>query len=166
MPPPPPPPAPPATATPAELAQAQALEQQITLQSTVLDQLSDRYNTAHLAAVAAAQRLADAQEKQSKAQIDEAVAKAAIAAVDQNLHQTALDAYLGVRLFPKVSHANPSTEAYQLAIAGVYSGGAIETISGRVHDVHTAERRLNQVEQQVLATTNQASPPSIAATTQ
>jgi cell wall-associated NlpC family hydrolase len=163
VPPPPPPPAPPATATPAELAQAQALEQQITLQSTLLDQLSDRYNTAHLAAVAAAQRLADAKETQAKAQVDEAVAKAAIAAVDQSLHQTALDAYLGIRLLPIVSHANMSTQAYQLAIAGVYSGSALETIAERVHDVHAAERRLKQVEQQVESTTTQAKADATAA---
>jgi cell wall-associated NlpC family hydrolase len=129
--------------------------QQITVQSTVLDQLSDRYDTAHLAALAAAQRLADAQAKQSKAQVDEAVAKAAIEASDHSLHQTALDAYLGVQLLPNVSHANLSTQAYQLAIAGVYSGSAIETISERVRDVHTAERRLSQVEKQVDDATNQ-----------
>lgn len=163
IPPPPPPPAPPPTATPAELAQAAALQQQISLQSTVLDQLSDRYDTAHLAAVAAAQRLADAQEKQSKAEVDEALAKAAISSADQVLHQTALDAYLGVQLLPNVSHADPATEAYQMAIAQVYSGSALETVSDRVHDVHDAERHLKQVEQQVEATTNAAETQATAA---
>jgi cell wall-associated NlpC family hydrolase len=163
IPPPPPPPAPPATATPAELAQAAALEQQISVQSTVLDQLSDRYDTAHLAAVAGAQRLADAQEKQSKAEVDEALAKAAIGSADQSLHQTALNAYLGVQLLPNVSHADPATEAYQTAIAQVYSGSALETIADRVHDVHDAERHLKQVEQQVEATTNAAQTQAAAA---
>ena len=163
IPPPPPPPPLPPSATPAELAQAAALQQQITLQSTVLDQLSDRYNTAHLAATAAAARLADAQDKQAKAKLDEAAAKAAIDAAEQTLRQSALDAYLGVELLPSVSHDNLATQAYQLAIAGVYSGSAIETITQRVRDTHSAERRLDQVEQRVETTTQQAKAESAAA---
>ena len=165
IPPPPPPPAAPATATPADFAQALALEEQINTQSALLDELSDQYDTAHLAALAAAQRLADAQAKQLKAQVDEALAKAAIEAADQTLHQSALDAYLGVQLLPNVSHANLSTRAYQLAIAAVYSGSAIETISDRVHDVRAAERRLSQVQQQVDESTNQAKAEAAAAVT-
>ena len=125
--------------------------------------MSDRYNTAHLAAMAAAARLADAQDKQAKAQLDEAVAKAAIGAAEQTLRQSALDAYLGVELLPNVSHDNLATQAYQLGIAGVYSGSAIETITQRVRDTHTAERRLDQVEQQVETTTQQAKAESAAA---
>jgi cell wall-associated NlpC family hydrolase len=163
IPPPPPPPPLPPSATPAELAQAAALQQQISLQSTVLDQLADRYNTAHLTAMAAGARLADAQDKRAKAQLDEAVAKAAIGAAEQTLRQSALDAYLGVELLPNVSHDNLATQAYQLAIAGVYSGSAIETITQRVRDTHSAERRLDQVEQQVESTTQQAKAESAAA---
>jgi cell wall-associated NlpC family hydrolase len=91
------------------------------------------------------------------------VAKAAIESSNENLHQTALDAYLGVQLLPNVSHANLSTQAYQLAIAGVYSGSAVETISDRVRDAHEAEHRLSQIQQQVDAATDQAKTEAAAA---
>jgi cell wall-associated NlpC family hydrolase len=145
------------------LAQAAALEHQISVQSTLLDQLSDRYNTAHLAAAAAALRLADAQEKQSKAEVDEAVAKAAIGSADLVLRQTALYAYLGVQLLPNVSHADPATAAYQIGIAQVYGGSALQTVAAQVHDVQAAERHLNQIDQQVKATTKAAQVEAAAA---
>jgi cell wall-associated NlpC family hydrolase len=113
-------------------------------------------------ALAAAQRLADAQVQEEAAHAAEALAKTSTTTADQNLRQAALDAYLDV-LLPKVSHADPATTAYEMQIAGVYRGAAVKTAAQRVRDVHNAERHLREVEQQVAAATKQAETEAAAA---
>jgi cell wall-associated NlpC family hydrolase len=56
-----------------------------------------------------------------------------------------------------------ATEAYQLGIARVYSGTAIESAVQRVKDLHTAERNLRDVEGQVNSAAHDALTQATAA---
>jgi cell wall-associated NlpC family hydrolase len=50
---------------------------------------------------------------------------------------------------PNITHVTPSAAAYELGIANVYSGTAVETATQRVRDLHNAEKHLRDIEQQV-----------------
>ncbi len=163
IPPPPPPPPPPPTATPAELAQASALENQIANQSTVLDQLSDRYNKANLDALAASQRVVDAQANEAKAEAGVSSATDAITRANQTLHAAALDSYLDVKVVPTITDATTAAAAYELGIANVYSGAAVQTAAQRVRNLHQAEKHFRDVQQQISQATKAAQAQAAAA---
>jgi cell wall-associated NlpC family hydrolase len=121
----------------------------------MLDQLSDQYNKAIAQAAAASQRLADVEAQGAVAQADQTRLEGQTADAVTALRQAALDAYLS-HILPHLKGGNPSTQAYQLAIAGVYTGSAIETASQRVKDLHEAQRQLRTARQQVANATSQA----------
>jgi cell wall-associated NlpC family hydrolase len=138
-----------AAAPPAQVAQANQLAEQITTQSAILDQLSDQYNKAAEQAMAASQRLAGEQTALAAAQTNVSEAQTRIGSAQQSLHDRALAAYLGHTALPGVHANNVAEAAYQLRIAHVYGGTALESTNQQINDLHGAVHRLQDNQQQV-----------------
>lgn len=147
----------------AKLNQAAALEQQITDQSAALDRLADSYNTARQVELAADAKVADAVGQLAASEADAADAAAAIAASEGALRQTAINGYLDLSLLSNLKSNDPLTTAYQLGIAEVYAGNAVETGSQRVRDLHAAEARLRGLRRMMQDQAKQAEAESATA---
>jgi cell wall-associated NlpC family hydrolase len=138
------------------IAQAAQLADQIAAQSAALDQLSDQYNKAAEQAMAASQRLAGVQTALASAQVNVSDAQTRIVSAQQTLKERALASYLDHKVLPALHTDNVATAAYQLRIAHVYGGSAMETTSQQIKDLHSAVHRLQDNEQQVQASIRQA----------
>jgi len=149
-------------APPDRIALASDLALRIAAQSAQLDQLSDQYNKAQATADAAAQRftdlqsqLADAQASATQAQFDVDDAKAA-------LRKTALSAYLGIRLSPRIKLGDLQS-AYDAGLRAVYGQAAVGTVAGRVKGYHAALQQLQDAQQQIEQDSQQAQAENTAA---
>jgi cell wall-associated NlpC family hydrolase len=151
------------TASPEQVAQASLLEQVIVANSTVLDELSDRYNRAAADAASASQHLVEVQGKLAAANDGLASAQTKVASAGQALRRRGLEVYLGKRVQPSIDTTDPATAAYQLKIARIYGGAAIETTAQQVQSLHSAERRLQDSQQQLEASSRQAQADDAAA---
>jgi cell wall-associated NlpC family hydrolase len=144
------------------MALARSLERQIAAQSTQLDQLSDQYNRAQAAADAAAQRLADVQTQLADAQSAATDAQTRVEDARAALRKTALNAYLGVQLFPRVKFGDLES-AYRAGIRKEYSQAAVGTVADRINGFHAALRRLQDAQQQIEQDSQQALAENTAA---
>ncbi|HEX9548435.1 MAG TPA: hypothetical protein VF942_13935, partial [Acidimicrobiales bacterium] len=134
---PPPPPVPVVVAPPDRIALASGLERRIAAQSAQLDQLSDQYNKAQATADAAAQRLTDLQSQLADAEASATQAQAQVDDAKAALRKTALSAYLGVELAPRIKLGDLQS-AYDAGIRQVYSNTAVGNVSNRVKGYHAA----------------------------
>jgi cell wall-associated NlpC family hydrolase len=152
------------TASPTDLAKAKLLGQEIAVQSAVLDRLSDQYNRAVEQAMAASLRLKGIQDALASAQVNVANAQTRIAAAQRNLRARALDAYLNRTVLPSLHTDNVATAAYQLKIASIYSGSAMQTTAEQVQDLHNAVDRHQAAQHEVEAEMRHALVDNAAAT--
>jgi hypothetical protein len=129
----------------------------------VLDRLSDRYNRAVEQAMAASLRLSGIQDAVVSAQVNVANAQGRIAEAQRNLRARALDAYLNRTVLPSLHIDNVATAAYQMKIASIYSGSAMETTAQQVEGLHNALDRLQRAQRQVEAEVRRALVDNVAA---
>jgi peptidoglycan DL-endopeptidase CwlO len=148
---------------PAKLARAAALEQQIADQSTALDRLSDTYNQARELELVTDAKVADAVRQLAAGEAAASDARATISSSQEALRRTALDGYLDMGSLAHLEGADALTQAYQVAIARVYTGNAFETGSQRIQDLHAAENRLREIQRHTLDDTRRAEADSATA---
>lgn len=159
-----PPPAPVVMASPAEIAQADQLEQQITAQSEVLDVLAAQYDSDEQQVAATT-----AQLQQLTAQLAGAKAAAGAAAgrvthQGQMLRTVAVDAYIDLGPdSPTGSDALVST--YENGVGQADAETALARALHQLQQLHQAERALVAAETSIVTEQQQASSAATAAQT-
>jgi cell wall-associated NlpC family hydrolase len=149
-------------APPDRVALASGLERRIAAQSAQLDQLSDQYNKAQATADAAAQRLTDLQSQLADAEASATQAQVQVDDAKAALRKTALSAYLGVELAPRIKLGDLQS-AYDAGIRQVYSNTAVGKVSNRVKGYHSALQHLQDAQQQIEQDSQQALAENTAA---
>jgi cell wall-associated NlpC family hydrolase/uncharacterized coiled-coil protein SlyX len=149
-------------APPERIALASDLERRIVVQSSQLDQLSDQYNKAQATADAAAQRLTDLQSRLADAQASATEAQVRVDDAKTALRKTALSAYLGVEMAPRIKLGDLQS-AYDAGIRQEYGNAAIGSVSDRVRGFHAALQQLQDSQQQIEQDSEQALAENSAA---
>jgi len=159
----PPPPPPPILASPADIAQALKLQDEIAAQSASLDKLSDQFHQAQDAAQAAAQALSTVQAQLDDSQAEEARTSTDVQTAQTALRDIAVDAY--VHIVPPSLRPSGDTliHAYETGKGEAYGKLAIDTAARRVDQLHRSQQRLRDIKRSIETATKQASADSDAA---
>jgi cell wall-associated NlpC family hydrolase len=159
-----PPPAPVVTASPAQIAQADQLEQQITAQSEVLDVLAAQYDAdeQQVAATSAQVQQLTSQLAGAKAAADAAASQ--VTHQGQTLRTVAVDAYIDLGAnSPNGSNALVST--YENGVGQADADTALARALRQLQQLHQAEHALATAETSIATEQQQASTAANAAQT-
>lgn len=157
-----PPPTPAVSATPAEIARADQLEQQIVAQSNTLDVLAGQYDTDQQKVAATTAALAQVQAQLATSQAGADAAQSQVAQADQTLRAVAVDAY--VNMAPE-SATGPSAlvATYEEGFAQVDSQTALAKALDQLQQLHRTEQDLQAAETAIGTAERQAAAANTAA---
>ncbi len=159
---PPAPPPPPATVSPADIARARQLDQQIVAQANALDALASQYDLAQQKVAATAAQLAQVQAQLATAQAGVSAAHDRVTTSAQALHRVAVDAYVNL---------GAGAPTGRSAVLATYEQGAAETDAqsavgkalAQLQQLHRDEVRLRATETAIAAEQQKAYAASQAA---
>ncbi len=156
-----PPPAPPApTASPADLALAAKLEQQIATDSKALDVLAEQFDQAQQTAKAAAANLSRIQADLAVAVARATAAETAVADSRRLVQTAAVEAYVGVVAHTQPPGTNSIVEAYERGLARLSGETALSKAGDALKQLHVTEAQLGQERDAIAAEQRQAATES------
>lgn len=159
---PPPPPPPPAGATPAEVAQADRLEQEIESQSDALDELAGTYESDEQKVAATQAQLAQVQGELAVAQTAAATAQLNASRADQALVDVAIDAYVNMGAGAPTGQES-LVQSYEDADASVDTQTAMGRALSQLQQLRFDEQSLQAAENTALSEEQRASQANATA---
>ena len=158
-----PPSPPPVTASPADLALAARLEQQIVADAKALDVLAEQFDQAQQTAQASAANLVRIQADLTAAGDRAAAAETAVAGSRRLVHDTAIAAYVGVVTHTQPAGTNSLVEAYERGLARVIGETALGKAGEALTQLHLTEAVVKRERDAVAAEQQQAATESSGA---